>query len=55
MVRGAEEILDHDRTPRVEAGLRYVSARNAALLPSYDLTEAVSAFGERRAPHFTGG
>jgi enoyl-CoA hydratase len=38
----------------VEAGLRYVGAWNAAFLPSADLAEAFTAFGERREPRFTG-
>ena len=51
-VRGAKEILDLDRAPRVAAGLNYVSAWNAAFLSSDDLTEAVAAFKERRPPRF---
>jgi enoyl-CoA hydratase len=54
VVRGVKELLDLDRAPRVEAGLRYVSAWNAAFLPSEDLTEAVTAFMERRPPKFSG-
>lgn len=54
VVRGVKEILDLDRAPRVEAGLRYVSAWNAAFLPSKDLAEAVRAFSEGRPPQFTG-
>jgi enoyl-CoA hydratase/carnithine racemase len=54
VVRGVKEVLDLDRAPRVEAGLRYGSAWNAALLPSEDLAEAVRAFGERRPARFTG-
>lgn len=54
VVRGVKEILDLDRAPRIAAGLSYVSAWNAAFLSSDDLTEAVCAFDERRAPRFVG-
>ena len=54
VTRGIKDVLDAERGPRVEAGLRYVGAWNAAFLPSADLAEAFTAFGERREPHFTG-
>jgi enoyl-CoA hydratase/carnithine racemase len=54
VVRGVKEILELDRAPRIEAGLRYVSAWNAAFMPSEDLAEALRAFSERRPPQFTG-
>jgi enoyl-CoA hydratase len=54
VVRGVKEVLDAERAPRVEAGLRYVAAWNAAFLPSKDLGEAFAAFAERREATFSG-
>jgi enoyl-CoA hydratase len=54
VVRGVKDVLDAERAPRVEAGLRYVAAWNAAFLPSRDLGEAFASFAERRPPEFTG-
>jgi enoyl-CoA hydratase len=54
VVRGVKDVLDAERAPRVEAGLRYVASWNSAFLPSKDLGEAFSAFAERRKPRFTG-
>nr|WP_042185313.1 crotonase/enoyl-CoA hydratase family protein [Kibdelosporangium sp. MJ126-NF4]CEL16696.1 Enoyl-CoA hydratase [Kibdelosporangium sp. MJ126-NF4]CTQ88953.1 Enoyl-CoA hydratase (EC 4.2.1.17) [Kibdelosporangium sp. MJ126-NF4] len=54
VVQGTKDVLDHQRAPRVADGLRYVSAWNAAFLPSKDLGEAVQAFLERRDPDFSG-
>jgi len=51
---GIKDVLDAERGPRVEAGLRYVAAWNAAFLPSSDLREALTAFTERRPAAFTG-
>lgn len=54
VVRGVKDVLDAERAPRVEAGLRYVATWNAAFLPSRDLGEAFAAFAERRPAEFTG-
>jgi enoyl-CoA hydratase len=54
VVRGVKDVLDAERAPRVEAGLRYVATWNAAFLPSRDLGEAFSSFAERRPADFAG-
>lgn len=54
VVQGVKEVLSVNTEERVRAGLRYVSAWNAAFLPSKDLGEAVQAFVQRREPDFTG-
>jgi enoyl-CoA hydratase len=51
---GVKEILDAERRARVAASLRYVAAWNAAFIGSYDLSEALAAFVDRREPIFTG-
>lgn len=54
VLRGIKDVLDVERGPRVEAGLRYTAVWNSAFLLSNDLDEAFAAFGERRPPEFTG-
>jgi enoyl-CoA hydratase len=54
VVRGVKDVLDAERAPRVEAGLRYVAIWNAAFLPSKDLGEAFASFAERRPAEFSG-
>ncbi|MFL6124675.1 crotonase/enoyl-CoA hydratase family protein [Actinophytocola sp.] len=54
VVQGVKDVLGHQREHDVAAGLRYVGAWNSAFLPSEDLTEAVTAFVERRSPKFNG-
>ncbi|HWU21321.1 MAG TPA: enoyl-CoA hydratase-related protein, partial [Nocardioides sp.] len=51
---GIKDVLDAERGPRVEAGLRYVAVWNSAFLLSDDLHEAVGAFLEKRPPSYTG-
>lgn len=54
VLRGIKDVLDAERGPRVEAGLRYTAVWNAAFLLSEDLDEAMRSFVERRPPQFTG-
>lgn len=54
VLRGVKDVLDAERGPRVEAGLRYTAVWNAAFLLSDDLDEAMLSFVERRPPEFTG-
>ena len=53
-VQGTKAVLSQPNRQRVEDGLRYVAAWNAGQLRSNDLTEAVTAFFERRPAKFTG-
>ena len=49
-VAGTKRVLLQARDSTVAGGLAYVAAHNAALLPSADLEEALTAAVERRAP-----
>jgi enoyl-CoA hydratase len=54
VVQGIKRVLDERNRDAVADGLRYVALWNSAFLQSQDLTEAFSAFAERRTPHFQG-
>lgn len=54
VVHGIKDVLDHSRSGAVDDSLRYVAAWNAAFLPSEDLTEAITAVFQKRAPKFEG-
>jgi enoyl-CoA hydratase len=53
-VQGTKAVLAANEGRTVEQGLDYVATWNAGMLASDDLTEAVTAFMEKRSPKFTG-
>jgi len=53
-VQGTKAVLRASEGRSVEEGLDYVGVWNAAFLASNDLTEAFTAFLEKRPPNFTG-
>jgi enoyl-CoA hydratase len=54
VVQGIKQVMDYCEDKSIADGLRYVALWNSAFLQSRDLSEAISAFMERRAPAFTG-
>jgi enoyl-CoA hydratase len=53
-VQGAKQVLGFAVRREVDAELDYVALWNSAFLHSEDLTEAMAAFMQRRAPQFRG-
>jgi enoyl-CoA hydratase/carnithine racemase len=53
-VQGVKEVIHYTRDNGIFPSLDYVAQKNAAAVPSDDMMEAVTAFLEKRPPHFTG-
>lgn len=54
VVQGIKRVMNFSSTRATSEGLEYVAVWNAAFLQSMDLTEAVTAFREKRPPKFKG-
>jgi enoyl-CoA hydratase len=53
-VQGTKQVLQYAEQHTLEDGLEYIAQFNSAFLLSNDLTEAVTAFMEKRPPVFSG-
>lgn len=53
-VQASKDVLNYCVGKSIDDGLRYVASISANIIPSADLMEAVTAFAEKRKPHFTG-
>jgi enoyl-CoA hydratase/carnithine racemase len=51
-LRGIKSTMNYSRDHGVGEGLRFVAARNAAMLLSKDLVESVAAHMEKRPPRY---
>lgn len=54
VVQGIKEVMNRSITKQIDEDLEYVAVWNSAFLQSMDLTEAFTAFREKRPPKFKG-
>ncbi|MGB8544845.1 MAG: hypothetical protein WCD32_05915 [Azonexus sp.] len=50
--RGIKDVMNFSRDHSIADGLNFVATWNAAMLPSDDLSEAITAQREKRVPRF---
>jgi len=53
-VQASKDVLNYGVGKSIDDGLNYVASISTNIVPSDDLTEAVTAFMEKRKPNFTG-
>ena len=53
-VQASKDVLNYGVGKSIDDGLNYVATISANIVPSNDLTEAVTAFMEKRKPKFSG-
>jgi enoyl-CoA hydratase len=53
-ITGIKQVLNYGREHSISDGLEYVAVWNAGMLQGEDMKEAVSAFFQKRKPHYTG-
>ena len=53
-VQASKDVLNFCVGKSIDDGLKYVASVSANIIPSGDLMEAITAFNEKRKPHFTG-